>query len=252
MSWELHTQGEGHRHLLDAAALGWEFRVQGEAHPPILDAIAKGWEFHAQPAVSRQALGERLPAVLTVLAARGKHSIKRGSASRFPTRRRVVLLGSGAGVLALGLATGGAFAYFSSSGSGTGSGSVGILGAVNLETVTGTPSSDLIPGGSADLTLTLDNTNSYPVTITAISQDGLVTVSGGSGCTSDTGTWPSGVTPGNSGVSVNTLSGLSITVGAGPGNVVVQIPGGASMTTSSDTGCQGASFDIPVTVTVQQ
>ena len=174
MSWELHTQGEPHRHALDATALGWEFRVQGEAHSPILDAKAKGWEFHAQAAASRQALGDRLPAVLTVLATRGKHSIKRGSSSRFPTRRRLVLLGSGAGVLALGLATGGAFAYLSApgSGSGTGQASVGTPITLTVTATSGTP--DLVPGGTGAVYFTLTNTNPFDATFGSVTSISVV------------------------------------------------------------------------------
>jgi hypothetical protein len=116
----------------------------------------------------------------------------------------------------------------------------------------GSALSTLIPGGTADLRVQLNNPNSFSVTIVGISQNGPVTVVGGSGCTSDSGTWPS-LTLGNSGVSVPTQTGLSVTVTAGPiTNVVVHVASGASMNTSSASGCQGATFQIPVTLTVQR
>jgi hypothetical protein len=109
---------------------------------------------------------------------------------------------------------------------------------VTLVGATGTVSSKLIPGATADLSLQLNNPNGYAVTVTGISQNGTVTVVGGSGCTT-------------SGVSVPTKAGLSVTVASG-NNAVAHIPNGASMDISSDSGCQGASFHIPVTLTVQR
>ena len=168
-------------------------------------------------------------------------------------KRRFLLVAAMVALVAAGLGAGGAYAYFTSSGSGSGAVSVGTVSAVTVLAATGTPTSDLYPGDTgADLTLTLTNPNSYSLTIVGIAQDGLVTVVGGSGCTSDTGTWPSPVTLGNSGVTVPTQTGLNVPVPLGPGNVIVHVPGGASMTTSSNGGCQGASFQIPVTITVQK
>jgi hypothetical protein len=116
----------------------------------------------------------------------------------------------------------------------------------------GSALSTLIPGGTADPRVQLNNPNSFSVTIVGISQNGPVTVLGGAGCTSDSGTWPS-LTLGNSGVSVPTQTGLNITVTAGPiTNVVVHVANGASMNTASASGCQGATFQIPVTLTVQR
>jgi hypothetical protein len=96
-----------------------------------------------------------------------------------------------------------------------------------------------MPGTSADLTLTLDNPNSYSVTIVSITQNGSVTAVGGSGTCSNTG------------VSVPAQSALNIPVASGAG-VVVHIPNSVSMSATSDSGCQGASFHIPVTITVEK
>jgi hypothetical protein len=155
--------------------------------------------------------------------------------------------------IGLGAGAGSAYAYFTSAGSGTSAASVGTTQQVTLVAATsGSALSTLIPGGTADLRVQLNNPNSFSVTIVGISQNGPVTVVGGTGCTSDSGTWPS-LTLGNSGVSVPTQTGLSITVAAGPiTNVVVHVANGASMNTSSASGCQGATFQIPVTITVQR
>jgi hypothetical protein len=155
---------------------------------------------------------------------------------------RIPLLVGAIVALAVGIGSGSAYAFFTASGSGSGAASVGTAQAVTVVVASGTPSSTLAPGGSADLVVELDNPNSYSVTITGISENGTtVTPVGGSG----------GCTTANNGVSVPTQTGLSIAVAAG-NNVVVHIPNGAAMSTSSATGCQGASFQIPVNVTVQR
>ena len=148
--------------------------------------------------------------------------------------------------LALGLFAGTAYAYFSATGSGTGKVSVGHLQAVVVEHATATVTTRLFPGGTGTLDLSLTNPNTFSVTLIGVTQDGPVTVTGGgSGCTSGSAT-----TPGTSGVSVvNRLaSGLSDTLAPGPSSLT--FPNGAAMATSSNTTCQGATFHIPVAVTV--
>ena len=152
--------------------------------------------------------------------------------------------------LIIGLSAGAAFAYFTSNGSGTASASTGTVQSVHVVAASGTVSSKLIPGSTADLLVELNNPNSYSVTLTAISQQGPVTVVGGSGCTSDSGMWPS-ITLGHSGVSVLTQTGLSITVASGSA-VVVHVPNDAFMSVGSASACQGLFFQVPVTVTVQR
>jgi predicted ribosomally synthesized peptide with SipW-like signal peptide len=155
------------------------------------------------------------------------------------TMRRPVRFIIGASVaVALGLGTGTAYAYWSSTHSGSGSATTGNVQAVTLVAAAGTVSSKLIPGTTADLSLELNNPNSYTVTITGIAQNGSVTVVGGTGCTA-------------TGVTVPTKTGLSVTVASG-NNAVAHIPNGASMDATSDSGCQGSSFHVPVTLTVQR
>ena len=94
----------------------------------------------------------------------------------------------------------------------------------------------------------MQNPNVAAVTIICVSQGGGVSVPGGSGCTDDPA-WPG--TLGNSGVTIVTTTGLSIAV-AGGATATVHVAGAASMGTSSAAGCQGATFQIPVTVKVSQ
>ena len=113
-----------------------------------------------------------------------------------------------------GSRVGSAYAYFTSAGSGAGSAHTGTAQQVTLvATTSGSALSNLTPGETADLRVQLNNPNSFSVTIVGISQNGPVTVVGGGGCTSDSGTWPS-LTLGNSGVSVPTQTGLSVNVTA--------------------------------------
>ena len=152
-------------------------------------------------------------------------------------RSRLVL--AAAVVVLLGLG-GAAFAYFTSTGHGSGAATDGTATTVTVQAVaSGSPSSTLVPGGSADLIVQVQNPGSVTVRITGISQNGAATPVGGSGCTSS-----------NDGVTVSSETGLSILVA--PGTQVVHVAGAASMTSGSASGCQGASFDIPVTLTVIQ
>jgi hypothetical protein len=153
--------------------------------------------------------------------------------------RRSRLLVALAVVVLLGLG-GAAFAYFQATGHGSGAATDGSLQAVTVQAVaSGSPSSTLVPGGTADLIVQVQNPNTVTVRITSIAQNGSATPVGGIGCTSS-----------NDGVSVPSETGLSISLA--PGTQVVHFAGAASMSLSSASGCQGASFDIPVTLTVQQ
>ncbi len=142
----------------------------------------------------------------------------------------VVLLGFG----------GAALAVFTSTGQGSGAVADGTATTVTVQAVaSGSPTSTLVPGGPADLIVQVQNPGSQTVRITGISQNGAATPVGGGGCTSS-----------NDGVTVPSETGLSITVA--PGTQVLHVAAAASMSLSSASGCQGLSFDIPVTLTVQQ
>jgi hypothetical protein len=169
--------------------------------------------------------------------------------SRRLTRRALFLACAAVGAVAA-LAVP-AFAYFTvPGGSGAGSASTGSLQPLVIKAATtGTPSSTLTPGTTADLLLNVTNPNAATVTIVSIAQGGGVTVVGGALLCGSDPAWPT--TLGTSGVSVATKTGLSIPV-AGGASVVVHIPGGAAMGTNSGVTCQGKTFQIPVTVAIQQ
>jgi hypothetical protein len=192
---------------------------------------------HGQGIAQRPVLGSEL-LMGTPLASINTTAPRRASRAVI-VRRLVAALVAGASLL-VGLGAGAAYAYWRSSGAGSGTASVGNPAAVTVVAATATPATKLIPGNSADLVLRLNNPNAYPVTIIGITQSGSIDVVGGSGC--------SGAT---SGVTVPTQTGLSLPVASGTG-MDIHVPGAASMSLTSASGCQGASFHIPLTVTVRR
>jgi hypothetical protein len=135
-----------------------------------------------------------------------------------------------------------ASAFVTTNGSASGSGSTGTLQAVTVTAFTGgdTPSSSLLPGGSADVIVRVNNPNSYAVT--------LVSVTGGPGSiTADSN--HGGCTP--TSVTFNNQTGLGTSIAAS-GTTFVDLPSAATMSTSASNGCQGATFAIPVTITVRK
>ena len=133
------------------------------------------------------------------------------------------------------LGVGVAFAQWTVNGGGSGSATA--ISAQNLTTQTATTTAALYPGiTNANLYLVVTNPNPFPVTITAVSGNGTITPDAGhaSGCVT-------------TGVTFTNQTGLSQVVAAS-GNTSFTV-GGVSMSTSSDTGCQGATFTVPVTFT---
>jgi hypothetical protein len=154
--------------------------------------------------------------------------------------KRRLVIGAVAVVVAAGLGVGAVFAYFAATGHGTGSATNGTAPTVTIQAVaSGSPNSARLPGSTADLLVQVQNPSSLTLTIFGIAQNGTATPEGGSGCTSS-----------NDGVSVPTQTGLSMSLA--PGTQVVHFSGAAAMSSSSASGCQGATFDVPVTLTVQE
>ena len=151
-------------------------------------------------------------------------------------RRALIFLA----VIALfSLVAGAAYAYFTSSGSQSGSGTAGSLQSVTMAATTGTPGTPLLPGGSGDVTLKVTNTNNYAVTLVSVSGAGSVSADGGHpGCTT-------------TGITFTSQTSLNISIAAN-GTTQVDLPNAASMSAASSSGCQGATFSIPVTITVQK
>ena len=143
-------------------------------------------------------------------------------------------------VVMLGFGSGAAYAYFSSNGAGSATTTAaGKPLTVHVIPATATPTNTLLPGGSSDISITLNNPNDYAVRIAAVEANGAGP-DAGDGCTAS-----------NAGVTVATLSGLSIPVAAGA-SVEVTIPNAANMSSSSASACQGKQLELPVLLTVQK
>ncbi len=164
---------------------------------------------------------------------------------------RPVLVGA-AVALFLGFGGGSAWAYFAATaGSATGAGRVGHAESLIVVDATGAPTTKLQPGGTAGLLLKLKNPNDTPVTITSITEGaGRLEVELGDRREGGTNRFKKNdCTPSNAGVSVNSETGLDITVA--PGFHTVSVTGAAHMATSSSDACQGAVFHLSVRVTVK-
>jgi hypothetical protein len=131
-----------------------------------------------------------------------------------------------------------AAAYWSSSGNGTASAQAG--SALNPTTsAVASVGTVLVPGGSGNVTIKVNNPNGYPVRLSSVvnQSGGTITGTGGTGtCT-------------NTDVTFTNQTGLSNVIAAG-GNVTITFANAASMGSNPDQGCQNATITIPVTVTV--
>lgn len=137
----------------------------------------------------------------------------------------------------LGVMLAASVAFASWLATGTGNGYAKATSAQNLTTSAATPTADLYPGGTGNLKITINNPNPYPVLVTQIARTGgAITSDAGAACDASTG------------VSMSTPQTVSISVAAG-GSTTTTLTGVMSMTNSSDTTCQGATFTVPVTVT---
>jgi hypothetical protein len=154
--------------------------------------------------------------------------------------RRVAtpLLGTAVVTVTLaGVATG----YYRSVVASTGTGSAATSGVTAPTfTVTGTVSTGLYPGGpGATMTVTVHNANSRAIAVQSLASAGTVTVSGASGTCTTTG------------LTVNAApSALPASVPAGS-TVTLTLTGAVTMGLTADSGCQGATFTIPLKVTGQ-
>jgi hypothetical protein len=148
-------------------------------------------------------------------------------------------LGAAAAVI-IGLSGGAAYAYFTSSGSGSGVATTGSMETVTIAAITSqTPNTALLPGSAGEVVVNVHNPNAFAVSLVSVVADGSISVSGGLG----------GCTVANSGVSFTSQNGLSVPIPATT-TKLVRLAGAASMSSTSANGCQGATFSIPVTITV--
>lgn len=143
------------------------------------------------------------------------------------------------------LGGGAAYAYFASGGSGSGSANTATMTAVAVSAVTGTPTTPLVPGGTGDVILKVTNPNTFGVSLTGVvfKTGGTITFDAGhSGCA--------------------TADGSPVVVlNVPPADLPQAIPASSSvsfdlakavtMAAAATSNCQGATIDIPITITVQ-
>ena len=148
-----------------------------------------------------------------------------------------------AGVLAL-LLGGVAVAHWL--GMGTGSGSAGTGTGLALTLSPGSTTTQLLPGGSADVAVTVTNPNTYAAKISALQ---LATGQGSGGYAVDSGHSGCGLS-----VLTFTASSTGWTVparsGATNGSLAITLPGALAMSSSAASACQGATFSTYLTAVV--
>ncbi len=157
-------------------------------------------------------------------------------------RRRALLLVAVV-ALVVGIGAGAAYGHFTSSGSGPGQhGSTGTMQTVTVATA-GTPSSPLLPGGTGDVVFSVTNPNNFTVSLVGVALSGTITSDNNhSGCTT---------TDSNPVVTLSVPSGdLPVSIAANS-TKPVDLANAASMDIAATNNCQGATFNIPITITVR-
>jgi uncharacterized protein with LGFP repeats len=133
-------------------------------------------------------------------------------------------------------AVGFVYAAWTTNGSGNGYAQAGTSQALTTLDASGNTTADLVPGSSGNVQLTIHNTNTYPVNLTAVTKTGAITADAGhSGCTT-------------TGVTFTDQSGLNVSVAANT-DTNVTLTGAAHMDNTSIDACKGATFTIPVSLT---
>jgi hypothetical protein len=145
-----------------------------------------------------------------------------------------------AGALAVGvMVLGGGIAGALWSANGGGTGQAKALTANTLTVSAATGAADLYPGFTGgDAFFTITNTNPYPVTFASMTA-GAVTSSDPTGCPSANAT-------------VANATGLSLAVGANATSATLSIDDVVTMVAGAPDGCQGATFDIAMTLSGSQ
>lgn len=156
---------------------------------------------------------------------------------------------------AVALSSGLAYAYWTTTGGGNGSAQGG--NALGLQ-VTSVANGTLVPGGTADVVVTLKNPNAFKVQVTGLTMTNTIKAYADSAMTTETTacTAASGVTWAFTSRTSSTTPALgSFVIAAGtqaaPATYTLTLTAAASMTTSSDNSCQGQYFSMPIAVSAQ-
>ena len=137
-----------------------------------------------------------------------------------------------------------AYAYWATTGIGSGAAINGTMQTVTVDALIAgdTPQTSLVPGGTADVIVRATNPNTHAVTIYGIAANGAVTADAAHpGCTTTGVTFtppPAPLTP-------------TVTIQANT-SILLTLQGAASMSAASLSACQGAQFNVPVTLEVRK
>lgn len=148
---------------------------------------------------------------------------------------------SAVALLALLAAVGIAWASWTSSQSGN----IGTRAATMTFTVTAaTPASglgNLFPSVSptGSVTFEVDNPNAFPIHVSALAANGLITSSNELSCPASNVVF----------TAVSGLTGTSYDVAASTNDVLITVPSVLTMALTAPNACQNLSFTVPVTVT---
>ncbi|MGY3567875.1 hypothetical protein [Sinomonas sp. RB5] len=137
-----------------------------------------------------------------------------------------------------------ASAYWGTTGSGSGSQTAGQLQVLTTEALAQPAGGQqpITPGGVADAAVRVTNPNPYPVELYSVASAGPATADAAHAQCVTTG-----ITFQNPAVPL----APTVTVPAS-GSLTVVLPGAVAMDLTSDPGCQGASFRIPLTLEVRK
>jgi hypothetical protein len=159
-----------------------------------------------------------------------------------PTPRRLAAKTAAATItLCLATGAGGAYAYWATVGAGSGAATNGTMATITVEALVAgdSPANTLVPGGTAAVAVRALNPNSFPVQVYAIRGNGPAKAdSSPTGCTTTTGV--RFVDP-----AVPLAPALSIPANS---SILITLPNAAAMSADSPSGCQGATFSLPVTL----
>ncbi|MFW0771800.1 hypothetical protein ACLRGI_01355 [Paenarthrobacter nitroguajacolicus] len=163
---------------------------------------------------------------------------------RIPGKGRLARTAAATVALCILGGAGSAYAYWVTAGIGSGSATNGTMQAVTVDALVpgDTLQTSLVPGGTADVILRASNPNPHAVTIYGIAANGPVTADAAHpGCT------PTGVT------FTPPPAPLAPAATIPPNtSILLTLEGAASMSAASLSACQGAKFDVPVTLEVRK
>jgi hypothetical protein len=145
-----------------------------------------------------------------------------------------------AGSVLLAAAGGTAYAYWGTAGNGSGSAAAGDLQTLTTQALVQAAAGQqpLAPGGSADAVVRVSNPNPFAVQLYNVSAAGPATADSGHPQCATTGVSFQNQAP-------------AVTIPANSTQTVT-LTGSVSMDLTSDAGCQGAHFNLPLTLEVRK